>query len=349
MPIQQEIAANVAREIGLKLRAGAASPPAAKSIPPEAYDAFLRGLYLLHSGRNDAVFESVQHFQNAVAHAPDYALAYAWLAFAYNRLSSGDHVPPKKGYALAKAAALRAIEIDPTLPEAHAALGFILRSYEWDWQGAEQELRRAVAVGPNTPVAHQVYGLYLSAVGRHEEAIAALNRAAALDPLSPVVASNRASAYGYARRFEEAKAMWQGRGDISLSRSWPHILIMNGKYREALSLLEAAPKDAQRWELVSGKAQAYAGLGRTREARAILEQLKSRPEARNILSPHIALIHAQLGETDEALRWLEMAVEEHSARLVYLKVDPGWDQLRGDPRFHALLRRMNFTDPLSAP
>jgi tetratricopeptide (TPR) repeat protein len=258
-------------------------------------------------------------------------------------------VPPKRGYALAKAAALRAIEIDPTLPEAHAALGFILRSYEWDWQGAEQELRRAVAVGPNTPVAHQVYGLYLSAVGRHEEAIAALNRAAALDPLSPVVASNRASAYGYARRFEEAKAMWQGRGDISLSRSWPHILIMNGKYREALSLLEAAPKDAQRWELVSGKAQAYAGLGRTREARAILEQLKSRPEARNILSPHIALIHAQLGETDEALRWLEMAVEEHSARLVYLKVDPGWDQLRGDPRFHALLRRMNFTDPLSAP
>ncbi|MGH2395581.1 MAG: winged helix-turn-helix domain-containing protein [Terriglobales bacterium] len=343
-PIQKEIADSVAREIGLRLGSAAPAAGHSRAVHPEAHDAFLRGLYLWHAGDGEAVAESARHFQTAVSLQPDYALAYAWLAFAYNRMASGDYVPPKEGYPLAKAAAHRAIELDPALPEGHAALGFILRSYEWDWQGAEKELRTALRADPNSSIAHNVYGLYLSTVGRHEEAIAAMKRAGELDPLSALVASSRAAAYANARRFDDAKAVFQDRGDAARSRSWPGILMANGEYKQALAIFDAVPADSQRPEVAAGRAQAYAALGRTREARALLDQFKAHPHARTVYSPFIARIHAQLGEKNEAFRWLQIAVEERAARVIYLKVDPAWDPLRGDSRFQDLLRRMNLAD-----
>lgn len=165
-----------------------------------------------------------------------------------------------------------------------------------------------------------------------------------LDPLSPIIASNRATAYANARRLEEAKAVWRDRGDIIRSRSWPQLLIANGEYEQALATLKAAPADWRRPEILSVRAQAYAALGRTQEARAILGQFQAHPKARTVFSPHIARIHLQLGDKDEALRWLELAVQQHAARVIYLKVGPEWDPLRADPRFHALLRRMNLAD-----
>ncbi|HVP42590.1 MAG TPA: winged helix-turn-helix domain-containing protein [Terriglobales bacterium] len=345
-PVQKDIAVNVAREIGLQLTRGAPAPLRTRIVQPEAYEAFLRGLSLWHSGRQRGAADSVDHFKRAIALQPDYAEAYAWLAFAYNRLASGEFVPPKEGYPLAKAAALRAIEIDDSLPEGHAALGFILRNYEWDWAGSERELKKALLSNPNNPVSNHVYGLYLSTVGRHEEAIGAIKRAAVLDPLSRTVASGRGLVYVNARRFQEARAVAQSRRELDGANPiwWGHFLLSMGEYPQALNEFERAPRELPGLGDLAGKIQAYAGIGKTHKARALLQDLKAHPQARAILSPYIARIHGQLGEFDEAFRWLDVAVEERAARLIFLKVDPAWDPLRADPRFQSALRRMNLAD-----
>lgn len=346
LSVQKDIAANVAREIGLHLVQKTDTSPRARSVKPEAYESYLRGLSLWHSGRQKGPMESVAYFKKAIALQPDYAEAYAWLAFAYNRLGSAEVLPPKQIYPLAKVAALRAIELDGSLPEGHAALGFILRNYEWDWTGAERELKIALRSDPNNPVSNHVYGLFLSTVGRHEEAIAALQRAAALDPLSPNVANSRALVYVNARRFQDAREIRQSRRELETGNPiwWGHFLLSIGEYSQALEEFEKDRSGQPRLPDLVGKAHAYAGMGRRQEALSLLQELEAHPQARTILSPFIARVHAQLGQMDQAFRWLDVAVEERAARVIFLKVDPAWDPMRADPRFQAELRRMHLAD-----
>ncbi len=346
IPVQKDIAANVAREIGLHLNHRASAVARTRQVQPQAYEAFLRGLSLWHSGRQDALPGCVTQFQRAIALQPDYAEAYAWLAFSYNRMASSELLPPREGYPLAKAAAHKAIEIDPALPEGHAALGFVLRNYEWDWAGAERELQTALQADANNAVSNHVYGLYLSTVGRHDEAVAAINRAAVLDPLSSSVASGRALVYVNARRFAEARAAVESHRDLHHANPvwWGQFLVATHEYPQALQEFARQPQKPPALADLAGSAQAYAGMGDIPKARALLRELKAHPQARATLSPYIARIHGQLGDMDEAFQWLDIAIEERAARVIFLKVDPAWDSLRPDPRFQQALRRMNLAE-----
>ena len=336
--LQNAVADDVAREMKLFPRNSATEH--AHTVSPEAYEAFLRGVYLWHTAPLQDI-EYTRYFQKAISIEPNYAMAHAWLAFSYNRLASGELRPPSEAYPLAKAEALKAIEIDPNLPEGHAALAFILRSYEWDWIGAEREIQKALQLDPKNPVASHVYGLYLSTLGKHDEAIAVFDKTLDLDPLSPLAASNRALIYANARRDNDAIAARQEFADLVGKEPfwWGHFLLARGANNQALAAFESAPPLNT---TLAGRAQAYAALGRTKEARALLKQLEADANARSVLSPYIARIHAALGDQDEAFRWLEIAYSEHAPRLIFLKVDPAWDLLRSDPRFEDLLRRMNL-------
>jgi TolB-like protein/DNA-binding winged helix-turn-helix (wHTH) protein/tetratricopeptide (TPR) repeat protein len=340
VPVQMDIARKVAGSIGLRLVGYGGR--AVRLLHPAAHEEYLRGLSLLHSGGSASAAASMKHFQRSIELQPDYAEAHASLAFSYNFLSSGEVLDPKDGFPHAKAAALRAIELDPELPQAHAALAFVLRNYEWDWSGAEEEIGKALRADPNNPVAHQVYGLLLSTVGRHQQAILEIERAAELDPLSPTVSSNRSMIYVNARQYDKALAIWQQRRALTPTNPpwWGSFLLVLGRNQEALAEFERSqhPRD------LVGRAHALAALGRDAEARALLRQLERRPDARSILSPFFARAYAELGDFDAAFRWLNIAIDERAARVIFLKVDPAWDPLRADPRFQRLLTRMNLAE-----
>jgi len=349
VPIQSEIARSAARAIG-PLAAEAPPTQRLQVADGEGHEAYLRGRYLLDGSAGVQNLDAaIAEFRRAIARDPENADAYAAIAFCYNLLGSGERLPPGEAYPAARAAAHAAIELDPGLADAWAALGFVRRSYDWDWRGAEDALREALRLDPKNPLANHVLGLLLSTVGRHDEAIAAMQRSTARDPMSPISFSNLALVHVNARQYERARAIWDSRRDllqnetVRLIQGDFHLLL--GEYDQALEILEPLAEQGQRPDAVASLARLYASVGRTADARELLLRLESHPMARYALSPHIARVYAALGDMDTAFHWLDVAIEEHAARLIYVKVDPAWDPMRGDPRFAKVLQTMGLNDP----
>jgi TolB-like protein/Tfp pilus assembly protein PilF/predicted Ser/Thr protein kinase len=316
------------------------------TVNPEAYQDYLKGRYWWNKRTEEGLNKGIDYFQQAIAKDPTYALAYAGLADCYSSLANDGFVPPKETFPRAKEAALKALEIDDTLAEAHASLGIIRTIYDWDRSGAEKELQRAIGLNPSYATAHYFYRIALLQMGRFQEAIAEAKRAVELDPLSPVTNSGLGAGFLFARQYDQA--IEQERKTLEMDPNFRLAqdslglaYIQKSMYKEAIAEFEKAlvlsPSNAG---ALSGLGYAYAVTGRRVDAQKVLDQLNELSHQEYVLPLVRAQIYAGLGDKDKAFEWLEKGFEERS--LMFTKVDPMFDPLRSDPRFADLLRRMNL-------
>lgn len=320
----------------------------------QAYREFLRGRFHWNQRTAAGLAAAIVHFQSAVAADPDYARAHAGLADAYALLSYYTPVAAAEGAPKARAAALRALELDGRLAEAYAALAQVKSDYYWDWRGAERDFLRAIELNPDYADGRHWYAEYLSKLGRYEEAVEQYTRAAELSPLSLIIATNLAHAYYFSRDYDRAIAIC--RQALALDPNFPNAhadlgraLLLKGTTGEAVRTLESAVRlDAGPVNGQGRLGYAYAAAGRPAEARRILQHLMAPAAGRSVSPLAVALVHLGLGRKDEALLWLSRAVDEHATYVASIQVDPLFDPLRQDPRFKELLARMNLT-PQESP
>lgn len=315
----------------------------------EAYQLYLEGRYFWNRRSEEGFKKALRQFNHAIEADPNYALAYVGLADCYTMLADYDWVTPMDACTKAKAAATRALEIDDALAEAHASLADIKRFYDWDWAGAEREYQRAIELNPNYPTAHQWYAEFLSAMGRHDEAIHEMKRAEELDPVSVVVNNARGWVLLFARRYDDAIAACRkvieldpGYGEVysQLRRAYEQ----KGMYAEARSADEKfrtfKTKGARRSIDVSNPSSiSNAKSYWTKTLLLAKQDVKDNVEAARF---RLVEIYAQLGEKDRAFEWLEKLYEEHHFWMPFLKVHAHLDPLRSDQRFNDLVRRIGL-------
>jgi TolB-like protein/tetratricopeptide (TPR) repeat protein len=351
LTLQSEVASNIAREIGVNVTAPE-RVRLAKSRPvnPQAYEMYLRGRYLWNNRTPEGLKRAAQCFHQAIEEDPTYAPSHTGLADAYSLLGSigYDGMPPREAMPLAKTAANNAIKIDDTSAEAHASLGYVKLSYDWDWAGAESEFKRAIELNPSYATAHDWYGHCLFAMGRLDEAGRQMQYARELDPLSIPCNLGVGWSFYYARQYDQA--IEQYRKTLEIAPNLPMVLyelglayLNKGLYQEALAEFQKA------YELSGGApaavallGHAYALAGRTAEARQELARLHEVSKQKYVPSLYRAFIYAGLNDKDQAFLWLEKAYEDRSNYLIYLGVEPSIDNLRSDPRYHDLLRRVGL-------
>lgn len=349
LALQYEVAQQIADALALELLPEEKEKLARRTpVNPEAYHAYLEGRYYWN---NRSLVKGTELFQRAIALDPQFALGYAGLADSYVMMGSTpyDVLPPKDAMPRAKAAALKALELDERLPEAHTALAHTLLYYDWDWAGAEREFKRALELNPSYATARQWYAEYLWVRGRPEEALAQVQLALERDPSSQLVthfALGRhyylSREYGQAiTRFREWIEMdpgfFLGHFDVGLAYA------QAGQMQEAIAAFQRAMELSGRSPLcLAGLGYAYARAGRAAEARQVLAELETLSKRRYVSALYPAAIYVALGDKDRAFDWLERAVDERSTYVVQINVEPVFDLLRSDPRFRALLRRMNF-------
>jgi TolB-like protein/Tfp pilus assembly protein PilF len=314
----------------------------------EAYNLYLKGRYFWNKVSYKKAIES---FEQALALDPNYALAYAGLADAYSRIAFFFSESVAEYYLKAKAAAMKALEIDDMLSEAHAALGNIRSRYEWDWKGAERALKRAIELNPANALAHRYYSAYLCAVGRLNEGLEEAKIALELDPLS----GNINASFGLRLQWtgQVDQAIKQFRKTLELYPNHPSALIFlgsayvqKGKYEEGIASLKRAVNLTRRKSpfALGILGYAYGVAGKREEAQEILDEVLERSK-RGYFSPHfIGLIYAGLGDKDKAFEWLEKAVEERDPRIWPIKAISNLRSLHSDPRFNALLKKMGLEE-----
>jgi DNA-binding winged helix-turn-helix (wHTH) protein/Tfp pilus assembly protein PilF len=316
----------------------------------EAYEAYLRGRYHWNARTEDGLRKALEQFERAIARDPEYALAHAGLADCYTLLSSAGYslLPPREALGRARPAARKALDIDPKLAEAHVSLALVKFRLDWDWAGAETEFQRAIELNPGYASAHHYYGLFLSAMGRADEAIEMLEVAQLLDPLSLIISTALGRAFHFARRYE--RALEQHLKTLELEPDFPEarfnlalIYIQRSMFSEALAELERAMARAGRRPVVlEFLGHIHALAGDTTQARRMLAELDVLVAEGRIDTLHLVYPCIALGEKDRAFEILEKAYEERSSQLVYLKVEPSFDSLRDDARFDGLLQRMGL-------
>jgi len=349
LELQSEVAQAIANEIKIKVTPQEQVRLArARPVSPEAHEAYLKGRYYWNLRTEESLKRGIGYFQQAIEKDPGCALAYVGLADSYLNLIGWDLTAPREAYPRAKAAALKALEVDETLAEAHVPLGAAGFAYDWDWVGAEKELRRAIELNPSYATAHNFYAQCLMFMGRHNEALAEIKRAQDLDPVSPINNTVGGMVFFFARRYDEAIAECQRSLELNAGFYPAHLFLAEAyeqerlydeaisEYRKATALQEGSTRAA------AGLARGYAAAGRRTEALKIISDLRELSKRRYVSAYGIAQIYTALGDFDHAWAWLEKAFEERSFQLIWLKVDPTIDALRSDPRFQDLLHRMNF-------
>jgi TolB-like protein/Tfp pilus assembly protein PilF len=316
---------------------------------PEAYQDYLKGRYWSNKRNKEGFNKGIEYFQQAIEKDPAYALAYSGLADSYSLLSDYGLVAPKESYAKAKEAALKALEIDDTLGEAHASLAVTKAFYDWDWSGGEREFQRAIELNPAYAAAHQWYGQSLWQTGRLEEAIAEYKRAVKLDPLSLIINRNLGLAFYLARQYDQAIEQFQKTLEMDPNLVMAHLdlgvaYIQKSMYKEAIAECEkelvVSPGNPY---ALSGLGYAYAVAGRRAEAQKVLDKLNELSKQRYVPARFMAIIYGKLGEKGKAFELLKESYDDRSLDIgPGIKMDPTFDPLRSDPRFQDLLRRMNL-------
>ena len=314
----------------------------------EAYQLYLKGRYYWNKRTPDGIQKAIEYFQEAIEKDPSYALAYAGLADCYH--VPANPLPPRQRMPQAKAAAMKALQLDDTLVEAHSTLARVLFAYDWDWSGAEKEFKRAIELNPRYSPAHQWYGGYLSATGRFREADAEKKRAQELEPLSLVINFEVGLAFYLSRNYDQAIDQFQKTLELDANFPPPHTYLpaayeQKGMFEEAIAGFQRAitvTKGADKILAMASLGHVYAVSVRKTEARKILAELQRLSEHSYVPAHDMALVYAGLGEKDNAFAWLDKAYEEHSFNLSHLKVEPRFDPLRSDPRFADLLRRIGL-------
>jgi TolB-like protein/tetratricopeptide (TPR) repeat protein len=312
----------------------------------EAYHLYLKGCYFLNKYTKEDDKKAFDYFQRAIAIDPSYSLAYVGLADYYYRVST-TYLSPREALPKAKAAAMKALELDDTLAEAHTSLAYVMMLYDWDWIGAETEFKRAIMLKPGYAAAHRWYGIYLVFVGRFDESLREMERAHELDPLSLQVNVSLAAPLYFARRYDQAIEQFHRTLEMD-QNFWPAHYLLGWVYEErrefgkAIKEFQKARKLDDTPMILAGLGYTYAAAGKRSAAQRILDELKGLSKKCYVSPYFIAIVHAGRGEKDEALEWLEKASDDRAEMLAWLKVAPELDSLRADARFASIMRRVGF-------
>ena len=354
--VQQDIATAISGNLRVRLTSEEKTRLAKSSASdPEAYELYLKGRYHANQSTAAGLKKSIEYFEQAIDKDPAYALAYAGLADSYAALG-GDwlYLSPADSFPKAKAAAMKALELDDTLAEAHAALAYG-KLFDWDWIGAEREFKRAIELNPNSALSHQRYAESLKMELRFNEAMIEAKRAQELDPLSPEIIAELGSIYVFTRRYDEAIAQLQKALDLNpdlpairAELSWAYA--MKRMYPQALAQYD---KIADQDKSVAAENQFVAGVlgwlyavsGRRADALRIAKEFRDLSSHSYVDFYQFAWIYAGLSDKDEAFRLLERGYKEHAAAMVYLGADVTWYGMRSDPRYADLLRRIGLPQP----
>jgi tetratricopeptide (TPR) repeat protein len=344
LELQKDVSQDIANNIKLKLDPGdrprlAISGP----IDAEAYDLYLKGRYYWNKRTAEGFQQAVECFQQAIARDPNYAYAYAGLADSYALMSTYHLVPQHEFLLKARAAALRALQIDSTLAEAHTSLALIAEIHDWDWQTADKEFRLAIQLNPNYATAHHWYAECLAFQGRFDEALAESERARQLDPHSLIIAADQAAILYFQRQYD--RAIEQDRSVLEQEPNFPRAHILVFAYVQQ-GLFTKALDDIHDWRRVDDTPWTWAieayVYGRAEQPAQALHALTKLRQALRHQSldpaPMLTLAYIGMGRNDEAIGLLQKAYGEHSSDLTVLKVDPIYDPLRGDRRFQQLFR-----------
>jgi len=347
LSLQGEIARAITDEIQVKLTPEERTRLAiSRSVNPEAQDNYLHGLYFAPPLRSESdTQKAIAHFKEAIEKAPTFAPAYAELAMAYFWLGNPEQGGPSARETMpqAKAAVARALQLDPSLARAHLALGLILLNSEWNWSGAEDQYRIALKLNPNCADCHFQYGVLLAGLGRNDEAITQTNHAIELNPLSGVYRNWLDAIAFFSRQYDLSIKLAENLGD-EWAMSVGLCYLQKKMYPEAIAYAEKGIARTGRLNDNLGLLALMYGLGgRKSETRKIIGELKERSRHHYVFPSVFAYAYLGLGEKDRALTYLEQAYEEQDPALFYLKASPLLDSLRSEPRFQALLRRVNFT------
>ncbi len=323
---------------------------------PEAYQLYLKGRYHANQATAAGLKKGIEYFQQAIDQDPGYALAYAGLADSYSALGGQwQYLAPSDSFPKAKAAAMKSLELDDTLAEAHAALAYAVFFADWDWPSAEREFKRAIELNPNSALSHDRYVIYLETRGRFNESMAEAQRAQELDPLSPEIVSELGFVYLDTRRYDESIAQFQKALDLSpnaavirASLAWAYA--MNRMYPQALAEYDKiADQDkavaAENQFVAGGLGWVYAVSGRRADALKIAQQFRDLSSHSYVDFYQFAWIYAGLGDKDEAFRLLEKGYAQHSASMPFLGSDWFWYGMHSDPRYADLLHRMGLPKP----
>jgi len=312
----------------------------------EAYQLYLKGRFYWNKRTAEAFRKSIECFNQAIERDPNYALAYAGLADVYV-LPYVLRDLPQDSYLKAKAAAKKALEIDETLAEAHTPLAEVLFRYDWNFRESDREFQRAIELNPNYATAHQWYGEFLTAIGRFDEGIAEGKRALELDPLLLMASYDLGTSYYCARQYD--KTIEESRKALELDQSFSHVHAnlgsayeMKGSFQEAIAEFQKARQLGDHPLYAALLGRAFAVSGRREKALRMLDELKEIAKQRYDDPLAFAILYAALGEKDQAFQWLERGYQDHALVMTDLKVDPRYDNLRSDPRFADLLRRVGF-------
>jgi eukaryotic-like serine/threonine-protein kinase len=352
LDIQDEISAEITKKLLLRLTREEQKVLAKRyTDDTEAYQLYLRGRYYSDRWTKEVVDRGIPYYNQAIERDPAYALAYTGLAEAYFGMSS-QFMSPREAMPKVRDAAMKALEIDETLPEAHALLAMVRAFYEHDWAGAKAEFTRALGLNFGSASAHEWYGYYLTALGSKEEALTELALARELDPLSSKINLVLGLSFAMARRYEKAieqlSKTIQMDPDFWLGHLWLGWAYQQmGRPDEALEELNTAFKLG-----ASPYAAAYLGYvqaldGRRADAELLVHAMVEQFTQRYVSPHHIAIVYVGLGHKDQAFEWLEKAYEHREEILVFLNVDPTWDSLRDDPRFRDLVRRVGLAQSLA--
>ncbi len=349
LALQGDVASAIAAEVKAKLTPREqARFQQVRSVDPVAYEAYLRGRYYLDKRTGEGFQKALEYFQDAVQKDANSALPYAGLADTYNFLSYFDLLRPQQARPQARAAALKALKLDPDSAEAHTALARVMAEYEWDWQGAGREFQRAIELNPSYAIAHQYYGLYLSDTGRHPEAIAEGKKAVELDPLSLPVMNSLASRFHLARQYDQAIEQFKKVLEMDANFSFAHsnlgwTYVLNKSYEQGTAeLLKTISLSGREPEVLSRLGYAYAASGKRSDAQKVLTELNQMASQRYVPPIMMARIYIGLGDQTQALAWLEQSYQDRSLGQYDPLVEAEWDPLRSDPRFQSLLRGMGL-------
>jgi len=347
LPLQGEVARTIASQIRVTLSAEEQSrltPTAA--VNSQAHEDYLKGLYYLHRKTEGDLRTAIEYFQRTTEQDPNYAGGFAGLASAYANLSS-NYRAPREVMPQAKAAALRALELDNNLAEAHAWLGFVSINFDWDVVTAEKELKRATELNPSYADAHAIYAWCLSGMGRHEQALAEAKRAMELDPFSRFTYGDPGFVLLMARRYDravlESQTAVERQPDFGYARA---VLALsyaeNARYSEAVSEAESATRYDDSPFILAVLAQVHALSGNKAQAMRVLQDLEQLTRKRYVCSYEVAIAYVLLKEKDQAFRWFDKAVEDRSDCMVVIAVDPRLDSIGPDRRFQDLVRHVGL-------
>jgi len=349
LALQSEVARSIAREIKIAVTPQEEARLAgARPVDPEAHQLYLKARFYLAKNTPEAAQKAFGYITKCIEKDPAYAPAYAALSNNYIGLgyTGIDVLPPREAMPKAKAAALKALELDDTLSDARTDLGVVRWAYDWDWSGAAKDLKRGIELNPSNPTGHFRFGLYLSSLGRFDEAASEFGRALELDPLALVINHAQAWPYHLSRRYDEAIQKYRKTLEMEPNFARTHLRLgevfaAKGMYREAIGEYEKfSALGGGSTMAVALIGNAHALTGKRQEALRAIEELTAASKRRYVPSFHFALVYTGLGDKDKAFAWFERAYEERSQFLVDLKFEPILDPLRSDPRFAELVRRV---------